>query len=122
MHWPLQVEPAHCGVGVAAGCGTHSQLPSEMMVHCPSMNGRSGPLQSSPDGHATPTPMVQRPPQVAPPHCGVGVAGGVGGTHSQLPSEAMVHCPTTNGPSGPLHSSPEGHGTPTPMMQRPLHI
>jgi len=70
--------------------------------------------------------MVQGPPHVAPVHCGVGVGGGVGsiGTHSHVPSSALIsHSPANTGTSAPLHTPAAEHGRGgNEGMQGPPHV
>jgi hypothetical protein len=99
---------AHPGVGVATTPGMHAQLPSAPMSQWPSpmMAGQGPPL-----GHGG--TKVHAPPHDALPHCGAGVAGGVGksATQSHCPFDETSHCPSRTRTNGPLQTFPGGQGT-----------
>lgn len=108
------------GKGVGVLRGTQSQLLAGLRVHSPRRAGifRHG----ASGGHGK--EMMQSPPQVAPPHWGVGVTVGVGvlgGKQSQLSAPLGWHCPscTKAGQASPgEHGKGKAHG---PPQGAPLH-
>jgi hypothetical protein len=63
--------------------------------------------------------MKHFPPHWLALHCGVGVGGGAGGTHSQVPESVVAHFPrSAKRASG--HAAPGGQGA--KMTQSPPHI